>query len=806
VAGAAELQDALLELDMYLSDRIAPLMVADSIAVLIQYPARLLASEIGSWADRQRAGVGDASIADFLYHAVKKVSLIGEFDLVPKDALARYLVDLCASVLEFCPEGTRELLRQNLDRLGHSPANPFATPLEVLHRLSEKTGAQTQRKQVPEEELPRDVALGLRRLGLLLERLQLQSIVAAPADQRSEVASQFMTAAAVQSSSQKELDEYLAPLRQVGIETSVDKVLRALAQNVPGWGRLPTPAEGAEAPRGPLKAMHQIVSLAEDPAEGGKRFRELVHAAIEEFNGGHLGRAVTMFELAEQLVTEEKVKPVFVEALKNGGHEFLKVERLRQLAERADAHSGLSTILQFFWALQPAGLLKALNGEPRRERRHELLALLEVHGPATRATALEMLQASVEDPYAGVDPFFQMNLVYLLRVIAPPGGNVPSDDEMDLVTRVPGRASPPPLAKQVIAYLAHFRHEKTERALIAYLRLFESMLLQPETAVYESQDVEVLLERTCAALARHGAPRAWRALVDHGLNKEPSLGSTLARLVEVGRQDLSKSKDLVERLIDALRAELPRTVLGLAVKKVNEDRIVWLIRALSGTPLPEVQATFREIVDKHRAQPFAEAASKGLAGLNAGAKPETPAGISGDLDLFGLPGLLQTLGQQQLTGVLNLLNGAGKPEATMLFERGRLRGASYGGIRGEDACYQLFERPFPGTFAFVSRQDLASQGPLLEPVDVLGLILEGVRRHDEFKRAAALVPDGVTLRPTGAPSTPLSDEDEDFVRLVWTRTSSAATPVECEAGIATDAYRVRRLLAHWFEEGSLAAG
>ena len=62
------------------------------------------------------------------------------------------------------------------------------------------------------------------------------------------------------------------------------------------------------ASRQQLQAMRQIVSLAEDPAEAAKRFRELVHAAIEQFNEGHLGRAATMFELAEQLVAEKKVQ------------------------------------------------------------------------------------------------------------------------------------------------------------------------------------------------------------------------------------------------------------------------------------------------------------------------------------------------------------------------------------------------------------------------------------------------------------------------------------------------------------------
>ena len=50
--------------------------------------------------------------------------------------------------------------------------------------------------------------------------------------------------------------------------------------------------------------------------------------------------------------------------------------------------------------------------------------------------------------------------------------------------RTAGRDSPPPLVKQIIAYLAFTRHEKAERALITYLKVFENMLLEPETAAY----------------------------------------------------------------------------------------------------------------------------------------------------------------------------------------------------------------------------------------------------------------------------------------------------------------------------------
>jgi hypothetical protein len=128
--------------------------------------------------------------------------------------------------------------------------------------------------------------------------------------------------------------------------------------------------------------------------------------------------------------------------------------------------------------------------------------------------------------------------------------------------RTAGKDSPPPLVKQAIAYLAATRHEKSERALITYLRVFENMLLQPETAVYSREDVETLLDRTSVALARYATPRAWRALVDHGLKAEATLGTPMARLVEAGRQDLSGSKDLVDRLIAAIRAEHPKAILA----------------------------------------------------------------------------------------------------------------------------------------------------------------------------------------------------------------------------------------------------
>jgi Domain of unknown function (DUF4388) len=759
----------------------------------------------------QRPAVPDLSVADLLFHAAKKIAMMGELEVVPQAVIAQSLAGMMDPLVAQCPEEDRQLLRQNLEGLRHSSlASAAAHAVPIVEHQPGAEAAQKSREKASTANLTPAAARGLRRLSLFLERLQAPaaglpaggSATAPPLEQRSEVASQFMTAVAVQSSTAKELEEQLAPLRQFGIDTNLDQVVRALARSLPGWGSLPA-APGAEAPLVGLQldAMRKIVSLAEAPEEAAKRFRELVHAAIEQFNEGNLGRAVTMFELAEQLATEQKVKPVFLEALRKSGNEYLDPERLRRFAERAEARPALRVILNFFEALRPEGLLAQLDREPRRERRYEILAMLEAHDTRARAKAWELLKASVETPDADVDAYLLGNLVYLLRVIPrPPDASI--DDEVQIVMRTPGRDSPAPVVKHVIGFLASVRHDKSERALITYLRLFENMLLQPSTAVYSLQDIDMLLDRTCTALARYGTPRSWRALVDHGLKAEPRLGTAMARLVEAGRQDLSGSKDLVERVIAALRAELPKSVLGFTVKK-DDDRIIWLIQALSGTPLPAVRGVLQEIVDKHPGTKFAEAAAKALAGFDGAGVPTEAAGLSGDLDLFGLPSVLQTLSQSQLTGVLSLMKTPGKVEASVLLENGRLRGAQLAGLRGAEAIYQLFEKPFSGTFAFIGRADLTAYGPTSESQDVLGLLLEGVRRHDEFKRAAALVPDTAGLEPTGAASTPLPEEDPDFIRLVWTTAAKGATVADCEAAIQTDSYRIRRLLAHWVEEGAL---
>jgi Domain of unknown function (DUF4388) len=837
-----ELREATSELQQYFADKLAPLMVADAMELLLRYPATVLAHEVQAWVAHQQTGnAANVPVSDLLYHAVKKVALMGEFNLAPVEALRAYVTELARDILPLCPEADRETLAENLERLGQLKTlagTGVGDTLQVIHRQARPAGAEPPLVLAPAPgqpaaeigaaEPPKAVSAspkgvsavaraGLKRLSLLLDRLKPQAAARpgpagapdapapppVPAERRNEVTSEFVTTAAGAARTEKELEEHLAPLRQMGIEPAMDKIFRALASTLPGWGTIatgdaPQPMVGAQ-----LNAMRQIVSLVEDPAEAARRFREMVQSAIEQFNEGYLGRAVTMFELAERLAVEQKVQAVFVDTLR-GTDEKLSPERLRKFVDRGDTRANLRTVMNFFYTLRPEGLLDQLNGEPRRERRHELLAMLEAHGVPARTTARELLQISVEMPDSRHgDPFFQMNLVYLLRVIVRPP-EVPLEEEIDLVLRTTGRDVPPPLIKQVIAYIAAVRHDKCERALITYLRLFENMLLQPDTTIYSPAEVGTLLDRTCAGLARYATPRSWRALVDHGLKTEVRLGSPTARLVEAGRQDLSGTPELVDRLIVALKGELPKSVLGITVPK-NDERIIWLVQALAGTPTDQVRATLQDMVDRFPGTKFADAASKSMATLGASSKPAAPvaASLAGDLELFGLPSLLQTLAQSSLTGALTILNVQGKAESVILLEKGQFRGAQFGAIKAARAVYQLFERPFPGTFAFVNRTEIATLGPNSPARDVVGIILEGVRRHDEFKRAAALVADEALYAVTDTIPTPLADEDPALALIVWDKIVAGVSVQQCETAVTVDAYHVRRLLAHWVEEGAL---
>jgi hypothetical protein len=169
-----------------------------------------------------------------------------------------------------------------------------------------------------------------------------------------------------------------------------------------------------------------------------------------------------------------------------------------------------------------------------------------------------------------------------------------------------------------------------------------------------------------------------------------------------------------------------------------------------------------------------------------------------------LPTLLQNLSQSGTSGTLTISDPVGEEIATVDLEGGKFRSCRAGPLRDEVALFQLIERPTPASFTFLSRAESAppSDPKLLR--DLVPLFFEGTRRYDEFQQACALIPDYACLRATGTTPTPPPEEDDQaLMRTLWQRAGSGAPALECEAGLAIDSYRARRILAHWVEEGSL---
>lgn len=804
-------REAVVEVQQYFSDALAPLVVADSVALLLGCPVELTAAAIHEWLTAQCRGKGTGvPVSDYLFHAIRKLQLIGEFKLAPKEQLDAFLATLKVAVMQYCPEDDREMLHTNLERLGEVQTN-VAPPLAVIHRQAGSQGPMAASVSAPQAQA---ITLENRRLALLVDRLEREvpSRQAGRSSDRSpdELVSQILATAASGSASGAELKRVGEDLQKRGLETSMEQVLRALVRSLPGWVvPAPPPGQPGPAPRasGAVEAMRKIVTLDNDPQESARRFAELVKTAVEQLNEGSLGRTVATIDLAEQIIADKRIDGAAAQNIRERAHEGIDQGRLRTLAEDVASQAVLARILSFFPAFRPAELCVALQGEEKRERRRLLLALIEAHGGAARPEVWWRLEDSVRT-FGDGDSFFQRNLLHLLRRLPRPA-DLPWDDEIAIVARLSEPGRPLPLVKEAIANLGQIKHEKTECALIARLADFEAMALRSDS-LYDHREILTLLDRVVYGLARHATPTAIRSVVLHGLKKQPQLGDTLARLGELAGVDLSIDEPSVSKLLAAVQAEAPTRVFGFMLPKSSHG-LLKLIDLLSATPSPRVRETLTELAERFPDQPFAAAAKKAVASFDVPREampPPVAPTLSGDLDVFGLPTLLQSLAQSQATGVLALKDPHGTTLGAIVLSGGYLRACRAGHLRGDAAFYQILERPLSGTFVFTGSQEAdsdASASLPSGPREVLGLLLEGMRRYDELRQSAALVPDDSHLRATGHKPTRLADEnDKTLLNTLWAKAAAGATVAEMEAAVLADSYRIRRVLAHWVVEGALA--
>ncbi len=807
-----DLRDAIHELHRYLSDELAPMMVTDSVQVLLRQPPQIVATEIQGWVGNQSTRQGtDFVVSDFLYHAMKKIHLLSEFDLIQPDRLQAYLREVASFVLTCCPEEDRASLQSHLNRLGESEATLASGPVEQIYRQggSPSKAGQAQGTAAtggPGVQVDAGVQRGLRRFSALLQRLDGPVAADSPAASNN-LKVHALTTAATHSRDEADLQQYLQKLGNVGLDSRTDQMFRLLSQNLPAW-EIPAPVaqEMEKSSRFPSKsaeAMHQIVALADSPEEASHRFTDLINSAIEQFNEGYLARAATMLDLAERLVRNKRVHSETALTIRKRLRDSLNDDRLRRYTESHESQAQLLRVMSFFPSLSVASLLEELRSEDKRERRKQLLTLLEVHGQDTRSAVLAELEAYMNGEMVEDNGYHVRNLVYLLRRV-PVADEGPGEKELDYLTRLSKTENHWIVIRETVRALGHLGHPAAEKLLRQRLREFEQSALAQKDSE-QTQELHDLLDYSTSALVSLGTTGSYRMVVEHGLREEPALGNTAARLEELGLRNLSAHPDLVDRILNTLKDKLPKKILGFVLHK--SAHIHSLVGALSGTPLPAVEETFKELAARFAKQELGDEATRALSRLADAKRCLTapPPSLSGDIELFGLPSLLQNLGDSRLTGSLTLRDEKGDLCGTLMFQGGKIRTCEFLQLQGKEAVYELFEKPGPRTFAFRGAPGEAPKNWEAEGMlDVLPTLLEAVRRHDEFKQAQALVPDGTRLEKTGTKPSRLADEEDmEFMRAVWKRATSGATPEQCEKEATTDSYRVRRLLAHWVEVGAL---
>lgn len=834
----------LLALARYLSDEIPPMLVVDEAELLLGSPEAVVRT-VRAWISSQYAGSGSQPFSDYVFHAVKKLHLLAELELVDQRPLSELLRAVIPVLVEECPAPERSHLLRSLEAIGHTDAT-LSSPVEFLHRPGRAKGGEPDQAPpaAPAVAPPSSgisppaasagitplagpvpasaaAARGMAQLNLLLDRLERlahetprdsDAALAASDPRHSAVLAEIVQRISEDATTSGHLGRQLDFLGGLGLPVTDQTLIRQLGRGLPDWLAPPPPAGDATTVATPLQAIRRVVGMARGDDHGMARFSELVAVAVEEFNGGHLGRAATLFELASQMVTEREVDTSVVRAVVGQSFAALDQEHLRTEAEHDANHAMLRRVVAFFPRLSAEELLLELEVESKRDRRRFLIEVLRIHGAPARRLALKALRDSVsgERPLSW---YVERNMIHLLRRVPRPAED-PLDPEVEVLSRSSQLEGPLPLVRESLAGLGSLGHPAVEKTLISRVGELEEALIGHRELPHDGEDLRGLLDRVVAILAAGGSEEARRCVVEHGLRRKAALGDTAGRMAALGKFNLVDQPTVLARILEALQSELPPRVFGVTVATARRSELVErLLDALAGSDTPEVRSRLAEVAEAYPNQRFADRARTVLAELGA-SPPVTAAeedgaapvvSLAGDLTLFGLPNLLQNLADNRLTGVLAIEDDNGRPVAVIRFSDGLIASAATARLRGETAVFELVEVPRSGRFGF-TRRALEESELSGSPLAVTGVLLEGMRRFDELARARAIVADGARFTATATTAPRVDDEpDEELVASVWQHAAAGRSAAECGAAVRADSFRVRRLLARWVVAGALKA-
>ncbi len=828
-----EAREALEELDQYLADSVPPLLVADSVRSLMARPSRLLAQHLVSWA-AVTGGQDPTDVGEPLAKALTRIYQLADLQLLPKRDMSIFLSQFGPVLLDACPADARGKVRAIIAQLLGEGSEPARDSGLLDFEPSKGGGAHEPELSAFSDSLA-------RRLVPLLEQMArtlIQEPKARTPAAGQEIVSQLLAAVTRTADSPQQLDERLDKLKTMGLNTDVPSVLRTLGGSVPNWAVVSAPpplspagpsAPGETAPNiepllnysdTRLRAMQRIVELGKAPEESCERFDHMLQTAVEQFNQGAVGRAVSILESARQLVAQERLPSTQANPLWDKAAEKIQWHRFEVSLPDPVQHQLLRQFLSFFPVLSPLNLLTDLRRKEEKTGRRLLISLLQVHGDSVRPDVRKRLEFLLEEELE-LDWDFTKDLVGVLASISQ-DRTVPAE-EVILLTRLAALPVPLPVFRELVRYATQISITQSTGLLTTLLEPPRPVEASRRAALESDQGLHwtLLFEQILTRLAGSDDPSVRRLVLKYCLDTDLRIRISTAPLAALGSRDLALEPDTVGRLLTLLKRNLPFRLISW-IKKPREYPLLNFVRALSGTSSPQVRSTLAQVARRFPNRSFGVAAIKALGGQDAVSLAEKTAGtaereaaatglesdillLEGELHSFNLPSLIQHLEASSATGLLELLNLAEFVEGTATFVRGQLFHCQAGRLRGKEALYALLEKPVFGRFRVRgSSASEPTEGQAAGPLPVVPTLLEGMKRYDEYQQLRLLVPDDTVFTPTGErPERPEGEDDTEFVRQVWAEAVFGKTAAQCETSMAVDPYRTRRLLAYWMADGVL---
>ena len=180
--------------------------------------------------------------------------------------------------------------------------------------------------------------------------------------------------------------------------------------------------------------------------------------------------------------------------------------------------------------------------------------------------------------------------------------------------------------------------------------------------------------------------------------------------------------------------------------------------------------------------------------------------LSGNLEYFDLPTIIQTLATSERTGTFTITDQLERVFAMLYFEAGKILYANVGHLRGEEAFYQLFQSPIQDAFTFKGG---LPPGEFEEEEEIgtttMGLLMEAARQQDELNVMKANYADpNRVFRPQSETLSWDDEETKELAQEIWARLHRGETVAQMVKEIPACEYRIYKVLSVMNEKGLAA--